>query len=131
MLQKGTPAERQTLELAEKQIKESLTHTYAEYLLSIENTYSMISYIHHFPGIVHFILAERTEQRFAFSSESILTSARVHAPNIVSLFGPDSPLIHDKTVTKNAMNLLKRKVWDLCYQSQEFLARGMPLSNCP
>eukprot|EP01126_Amoeba_proteus_P016638 TRINITY_DN1775_c0_g1_i5.p1 TRINITY_DN1775_c0_g1~~TRINITY_DN1775_c0_g1_i5.p1 ORF type:complete len:373 (+),score=69.37 TRINITY_DN1775_c0_g1_i5:842-1960(+) len=108
---KGTQVEQDLLRAAEKAIKESLTHTYAEYLLSVESTYSMISYIHQLPGLVHFILVERTEQR-------------VHAPNIVSLFGPDSPLLKNKEISKNAVKLLKNKIWDLCYQSQEFLARG-------
>lgn len=41
---------------AERAISEQLLNTYAGYLLSIESTNSMISYVHYLPGLVHFIL---------------------------------------------------------------------------
>jgi len=66
-------------------------------------------YLHQLPGLVHFILVDRL-------------SNRVTAPTIAPLHGQQfTP--HEET-RKHMVNLLKQKVWDMCYQGQKHLAQG-------
>jgi len=106
----GTEAEKNQLDLAEKRIKNALSN-YFEYFVCVENTISMITYVNQLPGLVHFILVDRTENR-------------VFAPAITPMFGPNSKLSKNKKAKREVLKLLKKSIWDLCYQSQEFLARG-------
>lgn len=108
---KASDIEKNKLVSAERAISESLLNTYAGYLLSIESTNSMISYIHYLPGLVHFILVERTDNR-------------VTAPKITGMFGPDSPNAEKPLQVKRTIKILKSKIWEMCYISQEFLSRG-------
>lgn len=106
----GSDQELRLLKAAEHQVKEAL-HWHAAYLLNTESTYSMISYINQLPGLIHFILVER--------SENVVTT-----PSITGLFGPESPHNKDTRIVNNTTQILKHKIWDMCYQAQEFLARG-------
>eukprot|EP01125_Pyxidicula_operculata_P011591 TRINITY_DN3799_c0_g1_i3.p1 TRINITY_DN3799_c0_g1~~TRINITY_DN3799_c0_g1_i3.p1 ORF type:complete len:209 (+),score=42.06 TRINITY_DN3799_c0_g1_i3:414-1040(+) len=104
--------EKQKLQEAEKNIKEQLVQNcLVDFLVSVESAYSMITYINHLPGLVHFILVDRTDNR-------------VYAPGITTMFGAKSTLGKNKKVNREVTKLLKRSIWDLCYEAQEFLARG-------
>eukprot|EP01125_Pyxidicula_operculata_P011590 TRINITY_DN3799_c0_g1_i2.p1 TRINITY_DN3799_c0_g1~~TRINITY_DN3799_c0_g1_i2.p1 ORF type:complete len:160 (+),score=37.27 TRINITY_DN3799_c0_g1_i2:276-755(+) len=107
--------EKQKLQEAEKNIKEQLVQNcLVDFLVSVESAYSMITYINHLPGLVHFILVDRTDNR-------------VYAPGITTMFGAKSTLGKNKKVNREVTKLLKRSIWDLCYEAQEFLARGRRL----
>jgi len=69
----------------------------------------MISYIDKVPGLIHFILVDRT-------------SNRILAPRIGALIGHACPL-RAKLSDKQG-KILKVAIWDLVYQAQSFLARG-------
>lgn len=94
-----TAEEKNALESVEKAVQEELEANYGSYILSMESSYTMITYIHLLPGLVHFIYVERTSNKFI-------------APEISHLGGEVTPA------------QIKRHVWHLCYQSTEFLSRG-------
>lgn len=96
---KETNEEKAAMERIEKAAQDELAHSFGSYILSMEQSYTMITYIHLLPGLVHFIYVERWSNRFI-------------APEISSLGGDVTPA------------QIKRHVWHLCYQSTEFLSRG-------
>lgn len=96
---KETPAEEAAMKRIEEATQAELQNSFASYILSMEQSYTMITYIHLLPGLVHFIYVERWSNRFI-------------APEISSLGGDVTPA------------QIKRHVWHLCYQSTEFLSRG-------
>lgn len=96
---KETNEEKMAMERIEKAAQDELAHSFGSYILSMEQSYTMITYIHLLPGLVHFIYVERWSNRFI-------------APEISSLGGDVTPA------------QIKRHVWHLCYQSTEFLSRG-------
>lgn len=83
--------EKRELQRIEQQLGETLVTNYADYLLSVESTYSMISYLPKFPGLVQFLLVDRSENR-------------LHAPAITPLVAPDAPL-----ASSNPATLLQRE----------------------
>ena len=92
--------ERASMKKVEKSVQADLATNYGGYILSMESSYTMVAYMHLLPGLVHFISVERNANRFL-------------APEITSL-GGDVPA-----------SLIKRHVWQLCYQATEFLSRGV------
>ena len=96
---KETSEEKAAMERVEKSVQDELAAGVGSYILSMEQSYTMITYIHLLPGLVHFVYVERRSNRFI-------------APEITSLGG-------DVTTAQ-----IKRHVWHLCYQSTEFLSRG-------
>jgi hypothetical protein len=95
-----TPEERASMKKVEKAVQADLATNYGAYILSMESSYTMVAYMHLLPGLVHFISVERTSNRFI-------------APEITSLGGDVSAA------------LIKKHVWQLCYQATEFLSRGV------
>lgn len=96
--QQKSEKENQTMKLIGNQIKENI-YNYQGYLLSMESSYSMISYINQFPGLSHFIFINRSKNRLI-------------APEITDLSG-------NITIVE-----LKKHVWNMCYQATEFLYHG-------
>eukprot|EP01130_Rhizamoeba_saxonica_P004378 TRINITY_DN1792_c0_g1_i2.p1 TRINITY_DN1792_c0_g1~~TRINITY_DN1792_c0_g1_i2.p1 ORF type:complete len:602 (-),score=100.51 TRINITY_DN1792_c0_g1_i2:179-1984(-) len=107
----GSEQEREELIQAEEKIRNELIDDFMDFLVSVENTHSMISYVRDLPGLVHFIVVDRIKNY-------------VHAPAITCLSGPLSKHKYQKRIRETTLAILKNRVWDLCYQSQEFLARG-------
>eukprot|EP01121_Diplochlamys_sp_Union-15-3_P019101 TRINITY_DN7108_c0_g1_i3.p1 TRINITY_DN7108_c0_g1~~TRINITY_DN7108_c0_g1_i3.p1 ORF type:complete len:542 (-),score=45.66 TRINITY_DN7108_c0_g1_i3:14-1396(-) len=105
----GTTDELQRLSVVEHKIKSDIMQNYIQYILTMENSYTMISYISKLPGLVHFILVDRTNNR-------------VLAPRISSLVGNECKI--SDSASKAQMSLIKKKVWDMYYQAQTFLAKG-------
>lgn len=103
-------AERQDLIKVESAVRESLMENYASYLLSVENSFTMISYMHQLPGLVHFIFVDRT-------------SNRILAPGISSLIGNASKYntAHGR---EQMLSTLKGYIWQMCYQGYESLCKG-------
>jgi len=77
----GSSEEKDLLLKSKQNIGNSLKLSYMDFLLTVENTFSMITYVHLIPGLVHYIIVDRTNNT-------------VHAPAITSLFGPYS--VHKK-----------------------------------
>lgn len=78
---------------------ELASNGYNSYILSMESSYTMVAYMHMLPGLVHFILVDRTLNRFI-------------APEIAHLGG-------DMSAAQ-----IKKHVWHMCYQATEFLSKG-------
>jgi hypothetical protein len=128
-------AERKDLLKVEAAIKESILENYIGYLLSMENSYTMISYMHQLPGLVHFIFVDRTSNRIlapariCFASNCIYVveysndSMTPQTQGITSLIGNASKF-NTKMGNERALSTLKSYIWQLCYQSYEFLSRG-------
>lgn len=95
-----TQEERSAMENVEKLVHDDLASNYAAYILSMENSYTMVAYMHMLPGLVHFIYVNRKTNKFI-------------APEITALGGD---------VTQQQ---IKKHVWNLCYQATEFLSRGV------
>ena len=84
---------------------------YFSFFVAKEHTHlSMLSYVHQFPGLVHFILVDRT-------------SHRLIAPSINALYGQKFQLISPELQSLH-QDLIKGHVWRLCSMAQQFLAQG-------
>lgn len=90
-------------------VRRSLMVNYVDFVLSLENTHTIINYINQIPGLVHFILVDRAYNR-------------VLAPVITPLTGANTN--HSPEATNKMFDVLKMKVWDMTYQAQDFLSRG-------
>jgi peptidoglycan hydrolase-like protein with peptidoglycan-binding domain len=90
-------------------VRRSLMVNYVDFVLSLENTHTIINYINQIPGLVHFILVDRAYNR-------------VLAPVITPLTGANTN--HSPEATNKMFEVLKNKVWDMTYQAQDFLSRG-------
>jgi Hermansky-Pudlak syndrome 1 protein len=103
-------SEKHDLIKVESAVRESIMENYASYLLSVENSFTMISYMHQLPGLVHFIFVDRT-------------SNRILAPGISSLIGNASKYntAHGR---EQMLSTLKGYIWQMCYQGYESLSKG-------
>jgi len=106
---KGQPAERERLNEIRNRLR-AMIRNYATYLITKEHTHlPVVSFLHQFPGLVHFIFVDRTFNR-------------VIAPPITSVHGP---LYTPKSEEALHMKLILRsKVWDMCYKAQQHLSEG-------
>lgn len=98
----------ENFEIVEHNIRNAIVDVYVQYLFSMEKSYTMITHTHQIPGLIHFILADRSMNK-------------VLAPEITSLIGQDSDL---EEQSPKVYNCIKRHIWNMYYQSQEFLTKG-------
>jgi len=83
---------------------------YMDYFIIREKTnFSILSYLHQLPGLVHFIYVDRITNK-------------VIAPTIGPLHGQQ--YIPQEESSERMVHFLKKKVWDLCYLAQKHLALG-------
>jgi peptidoglycan hydrolase-like protein with peptidoglycan-binding domain len=108
---KLTDEEREKLRNTANIIKEKLMADYVDYILSLEKVHTMVYYVDKIPGLVHFILVDRTYNR-------------VLAPVITPLGGSQSQMNQNPDLVQRMVTVLKRAVWQLVYQSQQFLSKG-------
>lgn len=106
---KGQPAERDRLDEIRDQLR-GMIRNYATYLITKEHTHlPVLSFLHQFPGLIHFIFVDRTFNR-------------VIAPPITAVHGP---VYSPKPEEALRMKLILRsKVWDMCYRAQQHLSEG-------
>jgi hypothetical protein len=106
---KGQPAERDRLDEIRDQLR-GMIRNYATYLITKEHTHlPVLSFLHQFPGLIHFIFVDRTFNR-------------VIAPPITAVHGP---VFSPKPEEALRMKLILRsKVWDMCYRAQQHLSEG-------
>lgn len=100
--------EKVQLGIIEEEVRQAIMANYVQYLFSLEKSYTMITYIHQFPGLIHFMFADRSLNKFL-------------APEITSLIGQDSEYI---SKSKKILRIIKQNVWNMYYHSQYFLSKG-------
>ncbi|KAL6068015.1 hybrid polyketide synthetase [Balamuthia mandrillaris] len=107
---KGTEEEMRSLNNIKKQLS-SMIRNYATYLITKEHTHlPVLSFLHQFPGLVHFLFVDRTFNR-------------VIAPPITALHGREYKT-RRRDESLRLKLLVKEKVWDMVYLSQERLSEG-------
>jgi len=90
-----------------------LTHVlknYMDYFIIRDKTnFSILSYLHQLPGLVHFIFVDRITNK-------------VVAPTIGPLHGQQ--YVSQEGASEHMVQYLKSKVWELCYLAQKHLNLG-------
>ncbi|KAL0487475.1 HPS1 [Acrasis kona] len=72
---------------------------------------TMLHYLHHCPGMVHFIYVNRVRNT-------------VIAPRIVSLHTENQQVNEDSMTFDVSTEFIKNKVWDMCYRAQQYRDEG-------
>lgn len=105
----GTEEEKESLLHIQNWLGHSIKN-YLDYFVIREKTnFSVLSYLHQLPGLVHFIFVDR-----------ILN--KVIAPTIGPLHGQQYEPQGD--LSQQMVQLLKQKVWDMCYEAKKHLSQG-------
>lgn len=106
---KGDQKERARLDLIRDRMQ-LVIKNYAFYLVTKEHAhFPVLSFLHQFPGLVHFIFVDRTYNR-------------VIAPSITAVHGLECSLTPEQEL--HIKLIIKNKVWDMCYKVQQCLAEG-------
>eukprot|EP01119_Soliformovum_irregulare_P025989 TRINITY_DN9775_c0_g1_i1.p1 TRINITY_DN9775_c0_g1~~TRINITY_DN9775_c0_g1_i1.p1 ORF type:complete len:745 (-),score=195.48 TRINITY_DN9775_c0_g1_i1:57-2144(-) len=105
----GNDDEREELHRVQNSVR-SILKNYLDYLIIRETTHlSVLSYVHQLPGLIHFIFVDRSLNK-------------IISPTIGQLHGQQC--IPDEDTSLEMVKLLKKKVWEMCYQAQKYLQQG-------
>ncbi|EGG20015.1 hypothetical protein DFA_07131 [Cavenderia fasciculata] len=103
-IQKDTKQEIERLEASKRILYDRICKQYGKFLLVKEKTNIAISRFSHIPGLVHFILIDRTNHR-------------IKAPTISQLNGPRNTL---NVQPEDMVQFIKKRVWNMyshcCHQ---------------
>eukprot|EP00003_Mantamonas_plastica_P000318 TRINITY_DN1029_c0_g2_i13.p1 TRINITY_DN1029_c0_g2~~TRINITY_DN1029_c0_g2_i13.p1 ORF type:complete len:870 (-),score=304.56 TRINITY_DN1029_c0_g2_i13:23-2632(-) len=99
---------RRMMNRVRNDVRESISN-FVEFLITKERTHvTMLSYLHYYPGLCHFIFVDRR-------------SNQVVAPTIVPLHGDEE---NSGKTSEESTTVLKERVWDMVYEAQKHLAQG-------
>lgn len=106
---KGSDREKERMHNTRKYVQRSL-ESYLSFLVTKGQTHvTMLSYLHQFPGLVHFVFVDRT-------------SNQVIAPTITPLHqSADDDADGEQAAS---VEHIKSCVWNMCHQAQRHLAQG-------
>eukprot|EP00002_Diphylleia_rotans_P027496 TRINITY_DN5513_c0_g1_i1.p1 TRINITY_DN5513_c0_g1~~TRINITY_DN5513_c0_g1_i1.p1 ORF type:complete len:598 (-),score=128.82 TRINITY_DN5513_c0_g1_i1:220-2013(-) len=105
----GNEQEKKRLDTVRKSVLHRL-RTYMSFIETRGDTHiTMLSFLHMFPGLVHFIFVDRI-------------SNTVTAPSIIPLHGQQHNM--NDAAAVQSIKLIKGKVWDMCYKAQRQLSLG-------
>eukprot|EP01116_Phalansterium_solitarium_P006237 TRINITY_DN18547_c0_g1_i1.p1 TRINITY_DN18547_c0_g1~~TRINITY_DN18547_c0_g1_i1.p1 ORF type:complete len:933 (+),score=401.13 TRINITY_DN18547_c0_g1_i1:182-2980(+) len=102
--------QQQAVQLAQSVVKRALKN-YVDYLRTKARTHlSPLAYVHRCPGLVHFVFVDRTANRLV-------------APTLGPLHGQQRTPPDDASAQLQ-LEILRRKVWDMCCQAQQHVSQG-------
>lgn len=132
---KPSEEDREKLQHVQRNIKKSLRN-YLDYFITKDKAHlSILSYLQQLPGLIHFIFVDRVSNRVIAPSigplhgQQVSSSSNNFGVTSIRVPGKDgsgdvnTPILPEET-SEHMTDVLRKKVWQMCYQAQKHLAMG-------